>query len=130
MIRAMSPDDKLDETIEETFPASDAPANTGETGVRVRIEADAEPAVIDNAIGQRFELTIDGQTAFMKYERRDDALVLVHTEVPPSLRGGGVGERLVVFALDSARARRLRVVAVCPFVRAYLRRHPEAGIKA
>jgi hypothetical protein len=28
-------DDKLDETIEETFPASDAPANTPETGIRV-----------------------------------------------------------------------------------------------
>jgi hypothetical protein len=28
-------DEALDETLEETFPASDAPANTGETGIRV-----------------------------------------------------------------------------------------------
>jgi len=29
----MDPEDKLDETIEETFPASDAPANTPVTGI-------------------------------------------------------------------------------------------------
>jgi hypothetical protein len=27
--------DNLDETIEETFPASDAPGNTPETGIRI-----------------------------------------------------------------------------------------------
>jgi hypothetical protein len=31
----LSCDDKLDETLEETFPASDAPANTVETGIAV-----------------------------------------------------------------------------------------------
>jgi hypothetical protein len=28
-----SPEEKLDDTIEQTFPASDAPANTVETGI-------------------------------------------------------------------------------------------------
>ena len=28
-------DSKLDEALEETFPASDAPANTVETGIRI-----------------------------------------------------------------------------------------------
>jgi hypothetical protein len=36
------PDD-LDETIEETFPASDAPANTPETGIRIDPTADVSP---------------------------------------------------------------------------------------
>jgi hypothetical protein len=54
-------------------------------------------------------------------------MVLVHTEVPPSLRGHHVGERLVKAGLDAARTERLRVVAVCPFVRAYLRRHSPSG---
>jgi hypothetical protein len=36
------PDD-LDETIEETFPASDAPANTPETGIKIDPTADVSP---------------------------------------------------------------------------------------
>jgi len=38
------PTDDLDETIEETFPASDAPANTPETGIRVNGSGAAENA--------------------------------------------------------------------------------------
>jgi hypothetical protein len=34
--------DDLDETIEETFPASDAPANTPETGIRIDPTTDAD----------------------------------------------------------------------------------------
>lgn len=33
-------DDQLDETLEESFPASDAPSNTPETGVRPEPEGD------------------------------------------------------------------------------------------
>ena len=40
-----SDDKKLDETIEESFPASDPPASTGETGVRIDIETPGEPDV-------------------------------------------------------------------------------------
>lgn len=113
----------LDETIDETFPASDAPGNTVETGVRVAPPAPAP--VADNREASRFELTVDGQTAFMQYERTPKSLVLVHTEVPPALRGRHLGDALVNGAFEHARAERLRVVAVCPFVRAYLRKHPE-----
>jgi hypothetical protein len=35
--------DDLDETIEETFPASDAPGNTPETGIRIDPAPDAAP---------------------------------------------------------------------------------------
>jgi uncharacterized protein len=84
-------------------------------------------AVIDNRAAHRFELTIDGQTAFLVYERTDAALRLIHTEVPPSLRHRHLGEALVTAALDQARVAGLRVVAICPFVKAYLRRHPQLG---
>ena len=118
----------LDETIAESFPASDAPGNTVETGIRVAAPASA--SVIDNREASRFELTVDGQTAFMQYERTPKSFVLVHTEVPAALRGQHLGDVLVRAALDHARAERLRVVAVCPFVRAYLRRHPELATGA
>ena len=50
---------------------------------------------------------------------------LVHTEVDPAFAGQGLGERLVAGALEDLRARGLKLVPLCPFVRAYLRRHPD-----
>lgn len=45
----------------------------------------------DNPAASRFELTVDGLTAFLVYERHPDTLVLVHTEVPDGLRGHHLG---------------------------------------
>lgn len=117
-------DDALDETIEETFPASDAPANTVETGVRVG-PAGGLPDVVDNREASRYELTVDGQIATIAYERRDDSITLLHTEVPAALRGHGVGSALVQGGLALARAEGRRLAVVCPFVRAWMRRHPQ-----
>jgi hypothetical protein len=88
----------------------------------------APPNVIvnDNRDARRFELVMDGQIAFLTYRRTHDALVFVHTEVPPPIRGRHLADALVKAGLDSARAEGLRVVAVCPFVRAYLQKHPDA----
>jgi uncharacterized protein len=84
-----------------------------------------EPPVTDNGALHRLELALDGQIALLQYQRRGDAFVIVHTEVPPPLRGRHLGERLVRAALDTARAEGLRPVVLCPFARTYLRRHPE-----
>jgi len=119
----ISENDKLDETLEETFPASDAPANTVETGIRTGDAAPPVAAVVDNRAASRFELAVDGQTAFLVYERRPDSLTLVHTEVPDALRGRHIGDALVEAALRAGRSEGLRIIAVCPFVRAYMRKH-------
>jgi len=116
-------DPKLDETIEESFPASDPPANTVETGIVPVPPADE---ITDNVAEQRFELTTRGSTAFLAYERTPTSFTILHTEVPPAFRGGGVGGRLVEAAIASAHAAGLRLVVVCPFARAYLQRHPKA----
>lgn len=114
-------EDKLDETLDETFPASDAPANTPETGVRVAPLTDA--SVTDNVQQNRLELAADGHTAFLEYRRTSDTLTILHTEVPPEIRGRHLGDHLVEAALAAGRAAGLRIVVVCPFARAYLRRH-------
>jgi len=80
------------------------------------------PSVADNDATSRFELTVDGHTAFLAYKRTPETLELIHTEVPEELRGRHLGDALVEFALDRAHAEHLRVVAICPFVRAYLRK--------
>lgn len=52
-------------------------------------------------------------------------VTLVHTDVDPVLEGHGIGEALVESALRDLRVRGLRVEPLCPFVDAYMRRHPE-----
>lgn len=79
----------------------------------------------DNPDAARFETTVDGQTAVLDYRLDDRNLRLTHTGVPPELEGRGIGGRLVRHALDDARERGLQVLPECPFVAAYIRRHPE-----
>jgi predicted GNAT family acetyltransferase len=45
--------------------------------------------------------------------------------VPPELRGHGVAEALVRQALEDVRARGEHIIATCPYVKAFLARHPE-----
>ena len=119
-------DRKLDETLEETFPASDAPANTVETGTRVG-PTPLSLAVTDNREASQFELVVNGQTAVLTYERTPTSLVLLHTEVPPPLRGRHLADALATAAIDAAHAEGLQFVAVCPFVKAYVRKHSHHG---
>jgi predicted GNAT family acetyltransferase len=116
--------EKLDETLDETFPASDAPANTVETGIRIATNGE-DVVVRDNSEANRFEAVKDGHVSVLEYRRRPGEIVLIHTEVPEALRGHGIGNVLARRALAAAREEGLRIVVICPFVRAFLRRHPE-----
>jgi len=118
-------DSKVDEALEETFPASDAPANTVETGIRIATPVPTDIGDIsDNAAQSRLELTVDGHVAYLEYERTPNTLTLVHTDVPAEIRGRHIGERLVDAALAIGRSEGRRIVVICPFARAYMRRHP------
>lgn len=77
-----------------------------------------------NEAAQRFELTVDGATAFAAFVRFPGGINYNHTVVPPALEGRGIGSALVRHALDYARAEHLRVQPDCSFVRAYIERHP------
>jgi predicted GNAT family acetyltransferase len=82
--------------------------------------------VRDNPVERRYEAVADGEVVGeLRYVTEPGVIVLVHTEVAPSVEGHGIGSRLVGDALDDIRSRGLRVVPVCPFVAAFLRRHPE-----
>jgi predicted GNAT family acetyltransferase len=86
-------------------------------------------SVADNEHLHRYEATVDGKVAgFLRYlDRPQGVRVLVHTEVEPAYEGKGVGGRLVAGALDAERARGGKIVPECPFVKTYLKRHPEYG---
>ena len=81
--------------------------------------------VRDNAERRRFELDVDGQTAFAIYRREGDALAITHTETPLALRGKGVASTLVRGLFDIARAQGMKVAPKCPFVVAYMDKHAE-----
>lgn len=74
----------------------------------------------------RFVIALEGATAVLDYERANErTLDFISTFVPVEHRNRKVGERLVMDALDYARAQGYRVIPSCPFVRTVVRRHPE-----
>jgi len=81
--------------------------------------------VRNNETDGRFEVELDGQLAFAEYRLLASGILFPHTEVPPAFEGRGVGSALVKAALAFARERGEKIMPVCPFVAAYVRRHPE-----
>ena len=75
---------------------------------------------------RRFELDVEGRRAgLLQYRERDGMLDLLHTEVDPAFRGRGLAAALVRAALDQVRAANQRIVPSCPYVAAFVERHPE-----
>jgi len=74
---------------------------------------------------QRYELTVEGHLAATYYQLANGIVTFVHTEVPDALAGRGIGSMLIKGALDQVRAAGLKVVAQCPFVKAYIGKHAE-----
>jgi hypothetical protein len=81
--------------------------------------------IVNNRAHHRFELTVDGHLAATYYKLSDGVITFIHTEVPPELGGKGIGSRLIKGALDQVRAEGLKVIAECPFVKAYIDKHSD-----
>jgi len=82
--------------------------------------------IINNKRAFRFEAKLpDGEVATIEYRWLKGSMVLMHTLVPQSARGKGVGDKLVRYVLDHARAEQLKVIIYCPFVTAFVKKHPE-----
>jgi predicted GNAT family acetyltransferase len=81
--------------------------------------------VVNNPAKHRYELAVDGHIAATYYQIADGVITIVHTEVPPELGGKGIGSRLIQGALDQIRADGLKVIAQCPFVKAWIDKHPD-----
>jgi uncharacterized protein len=82
--------------------------------------------IVDNPEKHRYQAW-DGQDVrgFIDYHVQPGLVTIMHTEVDRDAEGQGVGSRLAAHALDDVRSRGLSVLVVCPFVREYMRRHPE-----
>jgi predicted GNAT family acetyltransferase len=82
--------------------------------------------VADATDRERYELSVDGEVVgFSAYRAQPGLIAFIHTEVDERLHGRGLGDRLIRFALEDARARGLAVLPFCPFVKAFIERHRE-----
>jgi predicted GNAT family acetyltransferase len=86
----------------------------------------ADVTVTDNAEARRFEVSLEGDTAFAEYRLRPGVIVLPHTVVPPAFEGKGVASALARHAFGYARDHGLKVVPTCPFMAGWVKKHPEA----
>jgi uncharacterized protein len=85
-----------------------------------------DATVLDVPQAHRYELLLDGsRIGLLAYRRRDNRVAFTHTEIRPACEGRGFGSRLAAAALDDARRQGLVVVPLCPFIAAYIDRHPE-----
>ncbi|MBO3116841.1 N-acetyltransferase [Winogradskyella sp. DF17] len=75
----------------------------------------------------RFYLEVDGVVkAEMTYSfAGDDKFIIDHTEVDDSLKGQGVGYKLVEASVDYARTNDLKIMPLCPFANAVFKKKPE-----
>jgi predicted GNAT family acetyltransferase len=81
--------------------------------------------VIHNPGENRFETTIEGNLSKLDYIQNGRNFVITHVGVHPSLRGYGVAGKIVEVGLKYAQENSLRVVPMCSYAAAYIRRHPE-----
>lgn len=76
--------------------------------------------------GGRWVTVLDGHEAEMTYSRASASLIIIdHTEVPDTLRGRGVGQALVLRAVEDARREGFRIIPLCPFAKAQFDRHAQ-----
>lgn len=84
-----------------------------------------EVEVRDNPAKHRFETTVEGHKAFIDYKLRPGVMTVLHTEVPQELQGQGIAGIMTRYALKHIADNNLQLVPICPYMRAFLKKHPE-----
>ncbi|RXR21121.1 N-acetyltransferase [Flavobacterium amnicola] len=85
-----------------------------------------ENQLILNQEKKRFELEVEGKIAFIEYIlNNENIMFLTHTEVPIGLEGKGAGSAIVLKTLTYIKEKKYTLAPLCPFVAAYVKRHPE-----
>ena len=79
-----------------------------------------------NESARRWEARVDDALAgYAEFRMVPGRVIFTHTVVEPQFEGRGIATALARAAVNDALARGLRITPYCPFVRAYLQRHPE-----
>ncbi|RYD72793.1 MAG: N-acetyltransferase [Sphingobacteriales bacterium] len=81
----------------------------------------------NNEDENRFEMSFENTTSFIEYKIEGNVISLLHTEVDASLEGRGAGTAIVEKTLKHIDAAGMQLLPLCPFVAAYIKRHPGWG---
>jgi predicted GNAT family acetyltransferase len=91
---------------------------------------ETERATFRNGVtdsGRAFEMIENGARAWADYRVQDGRLIIPHVEADPALRGAGAAGRLMEGVIEAARQRGLKIVPLCGYADAWMRRHPETA---
>jgi predicted GNAT family acetyltransferase len=80
--------------------------------------------IVHDEAARRYEACMNGRLPVITDQRSEGRIVFVHTGAPSALAGHGIAGKMVRVALEDARAQDRGVIPRCPFVAAYIRRHP------
>lgn len=83
------------------------------------------PDIVHNQAANRFEMRLGSELALVEYKQLHRRLAILHTEVPEAHSGQGIASQLARTILEYAREQQLSVLPYCPYVKAYIERHPE-----
>lgn len=81
--------------------------------------------LIDNTEKNQYEFHVNGFIPKIQYRKTGNKIYLTHTEVPVELQGKGIGNLLIKEVLEDIKQKELKLVPICPFVAAYIKRHSE-----
>ncbi|MTB53997.1 GNAT family N-acetyltransferase [Lewinella sp. W8] len=81
--------------------------------------------LVKNDEKKRFELEVNGHLAFIDFKETTHRMALIHTEAAPELAGTGAAAAVVEKTLHWIDQHGKLLLPYCPYVFAYLKRHPE-----
>lgn len=81
--------------------------------------------IVQNEAESRFETWIEGKLCKLDYMQDGDTFVITHVGVHPDFRGLGIAGKIVQAGLEYAKERSLRVIPMCSYAAAYIRRNPK-----
>ncbi|MDQ1056360.1 putative GNAT family acetyltransferase [Arthrobacter globiformis] len=91
----------------------------------------ATTITVRHAVDKHCYELVDGETAIGKTEYvpasgpDDKERIFYHTEVSEAYAGKGLATVLAKHALDDTIAAGLTIIPVCPYIKGWLRRHPD-----
>jgi len=106
---------------------SAVPSTCGPTVNDAAAAADTHDVrIVDVPERERYELFFDGALAGVAtYRRSPGRITFIHTEIVDDYEGHGLGGRLAAHVLDEARAHGETVRPLCPFIAAFIEKHPD-----